>query len=472
MNRKELSSALRKLGIKRGSIVMLHSSYLSLGPFEGGPEEVVNAFLDAVGPKGTLVVPVFGALGILTDVVKRRPGAVISPSPKGTVAALGPQADELVKEHWKADTVHGEDTPFTRLAALGGYICLLGVDEDRNTTLHTAEALQKLPYLSDTSATFKTTDGETVTKTWHFYPGPHRDFIGLEHYFRESDAIRIARIGNAQVRLMKAKEMLDICAEIGEQDPAFALCDNPACQDCVTQRAAIFADEMSREAFQLTASARLAGRYIPEMIENLKNAGISRIELDYIQGSACAAMKAERLAKAVVELTEAGISVSALRSFFTPAEPQTLFALAKAAGISRVIMPLSELSAGTAHDGITLSLVNNGQSSVLAAAIFAKADAADFTFSPAAFVKAAEHPFLYSYRIGRFIKTIGQLDLVDATWDGTATRFARGNGEVKELLSILRCHNFPGFVCLGGGAAYPGTLHEAAHDLIHLLENM
>ena len=74
--------------------------------------------------------------------------------------------------------------------------------------------------------------------------------------------------------------------------------------------------------------------------------------------------------------------------------------------------------------------------------------------------------------MGRFIKIMGQLDVVDAVWDGTVKTLARGNGEIKELMSILRCHNFAGFFCLGGGSGYPGTLKEAADDLIWLLDNM
>ena len=98
--------------------------------------------------------------------------------------------------------------------------------------------------------------------------------------------------------------------------------------------------------------------------------------------------------------------------------------------------------------------------------------AASFALNPPGFVRATEFPFLTSYKKGRMVRICGQLDLADATWDGCATRLAQGNGEVKELLSILRCETFSGWVCLGGGAAYPGSLSDAANDLARLLENM
>ena len=478
MNRKELAASLRKLGIKRGSVVMLHSSYVGLEPMDGGADAVVDAFLDVLGPKGTLMVPAFGALGIIPEMVKKRPEAVFSPCPKGTIAAIGAKAKEIAKDHWKAESAHGENTPFTRLRDLDGYICLLGVDQDRNTTLHSVEALLELPYLSDTTATFKTPEGKTVTKTWKYYPGPHRDFIGLDKYMRHEGIMKIQRIGNAQVRLIKARDLFDLCLELGEHDPAFALCENPACDDCVRQRAAIFADSMKAESFKLTASSRLAGRYVPEMIENLKRCGVKYIELDYIQGTACAKMPADKLARIVSDFKEEGIEVSALRLFFMPLEPEAACRLAKEAGIGRVIFPLCENSPaaleGAKAAGVEIAFTNNGQEAGLASETFK--EVADGTvkavFNPPAFVRAGEHPFLYSYRVGRYIRKIGQLDMADACYDGTAAKFACGNGELRELLSILRCHNFPGWVCLGGGAAYPGTFVDAVNDFIKTLENI
>ena len=76
--------------------------------------------------------------------------------------------------------------------------------------------------------------------------------------------------------------------------------------------------------------------------------------------------------------------------------------------------------------------------------------------NPANFVLAGEMPFLQSWKLGRFIKTIRQLDIVDRSWDISSRKLAEGNAEIKELISITRCGNFDGFMTLGGGAEYPG----------------
>lgn len=478
MESVEIVKALRSLGLGRGDIVLLHSSLISLGYVEGGADAVIKAFLDVIGKRGTLLVPAFGALGVIPETLKKRRDAVFSDCPVGTVAAVGADAKALCADHWKADTAHGKDTPFTRLAEKGGYICLLGVDQDRNTSLHSVEALLELPYLSPVTRTFKTPDGREVTKTWNYYPGPHRDFIGLDHILEESGAMKIMRIGNAQVRLIKSDLMFETLLALGSGDPAFALCENPSCADCVRQRAAIFAADMEKESFRLTASSRLAGRYVPEMVENLKRAGISLIELDYLQGKACALAPVKTLKRAVEDLNEAGIQVSALRVPAVPDDPAKLPELVTECGIRRVILPLanSEKAAkALVKKQIEVSFVNLCQTSLTAKEqmiAYAKKFDCDLTFNNANFVLAGEMPFLQSYRTGHFIKFMNQLDLIDCKWDGEATSLAFGNGEIKELISILRCHNFSGFFCLGGGMPYPGSLEDAVNDFRNLLAAM
>ena len=479
MNHKEIAEGLRSLGLKDGSIVLLHSSFLSLGKVNNGPGEVIKAFLEVIGKKGTLLVPAFGQLGVLVEEVKHLPGAIISSCPVGTVAAFGPAAEALCKDHWKAETAHGKDTPYTRIAERGGYICLLGVDQDRNTSLHGIEALLELPYLQTVSRTFKNPSGKEVTREYKFYPGPHRDFIGIDRLLLDSGAMKVQRIGNAQVRLIDSAQMFDVLLAAGKECPDLVLCDNPECADCTRQHAAIYAAEMDRESFQLTVSSRLAGRYIPEMIENLQRQGIGRIELDYLQGKICASLPAEKLAAAVKELKADKIEVTGIRLMAVPDEPEKLAEKLRQAGIARVIMPL----AGSANAfkalkkaGLTVSLYNIAQGAKSAANEFAvlvkKEPGTLFTFNPANFAKVGEMPFLYSYKVGRFIKTIGQLDIADCTWDGTETDFAGGNAEIKEMVSILRCGNFSGYCCLGGGAVYPDDLNEAAENFRVMLKNM
>lgn len=478
MNKQEIICGLQSLGLKKGDLVLLHSSLYSLGHVEGGPEAVIDAFLETVGPEGTLMVPVFGALGILTSTLQNRPGAITSPCPVGTVAALGKDAEELCRDHWKPESCHGEGTPFKRLADKGGYVCLMGVDQDRNTSLHGIEAELRLAYLGSTSREFTTPEGETINKTWKYYPGPHRDFIAIDHVLKERGFMKQGRIGNSQVRLIQAKGMWECGMELGSADPAFILCDNPGCGDCVRQRAALMSDFFSKEDFKLTASSRLAGRYIPEMVEKCKAAGVKYLELDFIQGVPAASLKAEKLAAAVAELAADGIAVSALRVFAAPDKAEDFAAKVKSAGIERVILPLSAsgpaaaacAAAGIAVDFFNVNLTSSASNAALARRKEKIADCG-ICFNPANFVMAGERAFGV-YRSGRFIKTMRQLDINDILPDGTVTALARGGAEIKEMISIARCASFSGFMCLAGGIKVEQDLKSMVADFRRLIENM
>ena len=59
ITRQVLVDDLKRLGVRDGDCVMLHSSLSSLGLVEGGADTVVEAFLDAMGPQGTLLTPAF-----------------------------------------------------------------------------------------------------------------------------------------------------------------------------------------------------------------------------------------------------------------------------------------------------------------------------------------------------------------------------------------------------------------------------
>ena len=148
MNRTDIAGSLRQLGLKTGDIVLLHGSLASIGQVDGGAEVVVEAFLEVLGEAGTLVAPVFEpGLGLIAEAIERHPRAVRSLHPLACVAAIGKDAEALCRDHWQAETAHTHQTPYLRIAERGGYVCLLGVDQDRNTTLHTAETLLRLPDL-------------------------------------------------------------------------------------------------------------------------------------------------------------------------------------------------------------------------------------------------------------------------------------------------------------------------------------
>src|SRR5579872_5461399 len=164
VTRADICTGLRKLGLPRAAIVLMHSSLKSLGRVDGGPEAVIDAVLDVIGPEGTLVVPTLtfrgfvlsgrsfdartqtSETGLITETLRLRPGARRSLHPLSSVAAVGAAAAEITASH--DDTPCGPGSPYRKLWELGGYTLFVGVDFVCNSTFHVAEEWIDPPYLS------------------------------------------------------------------------------------------------------------------------------------------------------------------------------------------------------------------------------------------------------------------------------------------------------------------------------------
>ena len=152
VTRTDISTGLKSMGLKAGDRAMLHSSLSRIGHVEGGALTVVGAFLDVLGPTGTLMVPTFthsgcqyfdplvtpSLNGAVTEAARSFPGAVRSLHPTHAVTAIGPDARDLVKDDLDRGAL-GKDCALDRLIKKGGYVFLLGVDHKANSAIHIGE---------------------------------------------------------------------------------------------------------------------------------------------------------------------------------------------------------------------------------------------------------------------------------------------------------------------------------------------
>ncbi|MBI3945050.1 MAG: AAC(3) family N-acetyltransferase [Armatimonadetes bacterium] len=474
LTRDDIVAGLRALGLQPGDKVLVHSSVAALGRVEGGPDAVIDALLAAVGPAGLVMVPTFATarpfdrrtastpLGAIPDAFRRRPGAVRSKHPTHSVAAIGAGAAELIRDHEKVPTAYAEGTPYYRLAEVGGKILLLGVDQDRNTTLHAAEAIAGSPYLTHVTATYVDDDGREVTIPVAAMAGPHRNFIGLDRLFRERGVVRVGRIGSAVCRLMDARRMLDVAIEALRADPAAVLCDNPACADCVLQRGAIKAARLREEAFTLAAVAGDISDNLAEIEFALRGEGIAALELTPDEHD-----------KFGAALADAGITVAAIRS----AGGADGAARARRLGVP-LIVPAGtreeiEAAASLRATGCTVYVENVGLPSAHYAELLAEVTGAPpLALNPGRFAAAREKPFLQVFYRGPLRKRLAHFYVDDATWDGAPALPGRGNGEVKEILSMLRCRSYSGIVTLRSHVRGVPAFREAAAAFWGLLDTM
>jgi len=55
----DLVADLKRMGVRPGDVLIVHSSMKSLGHVHGGPESLIAALQRAVGPRGTIVMTAF-----------------------------------------------------------------------------------------------------------------------------------------------------------------------------------------------------------------------------------------------------------------------------------------------------------------------------------------------------------------------------------------------------------------------------
>jgi Aminoglycoside N3''-acetyltransferase len=245
VKKQDIIDGLRKLGLKSGDHTIVHSSLKSLGHVEGGADAVIDAVIETVGFDGTMLVPtnVFSGSvteflrsnraidmrtapslkGVITETLRKRPGALRSIHPSHPVAAIGYKAAELLSEHHLDNSPAGAKSPYGKLAQLdNGRILLLGVTNSNNTTIHTAEEYYT-PYIFadeifDTEVT--ALDGCIYNvKVRGYCKDMPRNFTALDGKLVCNGIMKSVRIGAAAVTLVESKGMLEVMKEECSKNP-------------------------------------------------------------------------------------------------------------------------------------------------------------------------------------------------------------------------------------------------------------
>ena len=251
-----LMEDLRRLGVRKGDKLAVHSSYRKIRPVVGGPQTVIDALLQVVGRHGTVLMPTFhrpvdvfrpletpSENGILTEMFRRMPHVRRSLHPTHSVAAWGKDAKWIASAHAEGRTALGVDSPFDRLAAGGGKVLLLGASMTRNSTAHVAEAHFRAPYLNlccseEYAKPMKVEggDGEVLTMFVAECPGCSEGFDVIEARMEINGLIRRGMVGRAESMLMRGKDVINTARVILEEDALRLLCKRVDCEVCAKAR--------------------------------------------------------------------------------------------------------------------------------------------------------------------------------------------------------------------------------------------
>ena len=238
---KDVQLAVESIGVNSGDILLVHSSFKSLGVMEGGAEAVISGILDVLGPEGTLVFPTFSMknfgssyetwhinkpsdTGYLTEYFRTRPGSLRSDQATHSVAARGKLAHELTHEHSAyghrlcpfGQSAFADSSPWVKMYHLSAKVVFLGVNMRCNTLKHMIEGFYIEQLLSSVANSSERALLQTQLWTfenrwqgiWLFY-----DSVKMQEHLTGLGLVTETQCGNATFYCVDAKVSSDAALE-------------------------------------------------------------------------------------------------------------------------------------------------------------------------------------------------------------------------------------------------------------------
>lgn len=245
LDRRTLARTFRAMGVRRGSVLCLQAGLSHFGYIVGGPQTVINAVLDVLGPKGTLCVPVHSLsvignepydvatspsrVGAVSEFFRTLPGVVRSPHPTHSVAVLGPAAAELTHLDRIDAAPLARDGFWGKLYDAGGDVLVMCPLRSA-TIFHAGEAWSGVPQ-PPLLAHVRQPDGLRRVVTvpqgpWH-----------VDHFEEKlaapllaSGTMRKASLGEGTLFFASARAMADISVAVNRATPLVSLGRDGACR--------------------------------------------------------------------------------------------------------------------------------------------------------------------------------------------------------------------------------------------------
>lgn len=246
----QVTSQLGALGVRKGGVLLVHTSFRATRPIAGGPIGLIEALRDAVGPGGTLVMPSWTGyddvpfdptttpsspdLGVVADTFWRLPG-VLRSEHLFAFAAVGPEAVRITADPLPLPP-HIPESPVGRVHDLDGQVLLLGVGHDADTTLHLAELLAGVPYRVPKHCTVLR-DGRPARIEYGENDHCCERFGFADEWLRARGLQSEGTVGHAHARLARARDIVAVAREHLAHDPLLFLHPPAAgCPECDAAR--------------------------------------------------------------------------------------------------------------------------------------------------------------------------------------------------------------------------------------------
>ncbi len=239
VTKKELIADLKRIGVRKGMDLLVHSSLKRTGPVQDGPDAIIECMLEAIGPGGTLLMPTVSgrvtpaqpvfhvehtpsSVGYLTNLFRQKRGALRSLHPVHSVAAMGPKAEFYTQGHLAVNTPWSPESPYGKLMRNNGWILFVGVDLNVNSCFHALEieALIRGIHTEKADTLFVIDyDGLLHQTEHHWHCRKAQFFMDMEHIVFESHALTYGQIGAGISRLVDAAAMRETILPLIKKNP-------------------------------------------------------------------------------------------------------------------------------------------------------------------------------------------------------------------------------------------------------------
>ncbi|MEX2511566.1 MAG: AAC(3) family N-acetyltransferase [Cyclobacteriaceae bacterium] len=237
-----LKRDIKNMGVHAGDHLLVHASLKSIGRFENSARIVIDAFLEVLGPEGTLLMPTLSYLtvnkenphfdqnetpscvGALTEFFRTRRGVQRSVHPTHSVAGLGKEVDFFLADHLNDHTPCGPHSPFSKLKEKAGKVLFMGCGPKPNTSMHAIEEKVEPHYLLGAPVTYqlKLKDGQLIIKDYirHGFKGFEQRYDRLIPLLKKED-YRKGHLLAADALLLKTSPMWEKALLKLQEDPMY-----------------------------------------------------------------------------------------------------------------------------------------------------------------------------------------------------------------------------------------------------------
>lgn len=241
---RDIVNIMQEMGMRRGSVVCIHSSMKEFYNYVGTPVELIDTIIEVIGAEGTLIMPAFplkslisvpdyvfdskkdmtGA-GLLAETFRKYPNVQRSINVQHSVCAWGKLANYLLKNHQYCDNCWDINSPWYKMCQYNCLVFNLGMPRSYiGTFYHCVESLlrEEHPYWAQFFNT---------TKQYRYYDSQEQvceyscKTSTLTRRTREKRVTRyftpedwqIRKISNLEIKVFYSKHCLEKMLDLGRK---------------------------------------------------------------------------------------------------------------------------------------------------------------------------------------------------------------------------------------------------------------